>query len=104
MIRISFLPSVCHVMKGLLNLSMDRNRNPEMGKAWGGCVRRMGPGRKWFCRRMRKVCDDCSLGRRCPQGVWKRHGPDPGSTQRTGIRRNPLRKHGVSCHQEVPLC
>lgn len=41
MIRILFFPSVCHVMKGPLNLHMDGNRNTEMslrGKVWvGGC-------------------------------------------------------------------
>lgn len=39
MIRILFFPSVCHIMKGPLNLHMDENRNTEMslrGKAWVG--------------------------------------------------------------------
>lgn len=99
-----------HAAEGLLNLGMDRNRHPEMGKAcvcvWGGGVRRMGPGRKWFCRRVREVSDDCLFLSQKPPSrcVCKRHSPDPGSAQRAGVRRNPLRKHEVPCRQDVSPC
>lgn len=84
-----------HATEGLLNLGMDRNRHPEMGKA---CV--------CVCRRVREVSDDCLFLSQKPPSrcVCKRHSPDPGGAQRAGVRRNPLRKHEVPCRQDVSPC
>ena len=66
-----------YVMKGPLNLNMDWNRNIETvfeeGKAWGW-FRRMEQERKWFCRRMREMSEDCFLARSSPRGIRGRQG------------------------------